>query len=302
MGKHISGQLFSRVSLRGVAITAASVLALGALATTSASVSRNASADTAPVGGLPATVSADALPTVQINGVAWAQVTVGNTVYVTGSFSQARPAGVALGGTGTVTRSNLLAYDITTGKLITTFNHSLNAQGLAIAASPNGSTVYVVGDFTTVDGRNPQPHRCLLDTATGALISTFTGNLNGSTKAVTANNSTVYVGGAFTTANGVAHQHLAAFSSSRRAAVVEPVDQRDGESLTNSTASAIVTAMVIAPDQLTRRRGRPVRPLGRRRAHRSWRSKRDHRRRQPWDVSQPDRRRRRGVEPHQPHR
>jgi hypothetical protein len=51
-----------------------------------------------------------------------------------------------------VTRSNLLAYDITTGKLITTFSHSLNAKGLAIAASPNGSTVYVVGDFTTVDG------------------------------------------------------------------------------------------------------------------------------------------------------
>ena len=88
------------------------------------------------------------MPTVQINGVAWAQVTVGNTVYVTGSFSQARPAGVALGGAGSVARSNLLAYDITTGKLITTFNHSLNAQGLAITASPNGSTVYVVGDFT----------------------------------------------------------------------------------------------------------------------------------------------------------
>ena len=139
MGKHISGQLSLRVSLRGIAITATAVLALGALATTSA-VSRHASADTAPVGGLPATVSADVLPTEQINGVAWAQVTVGNTVYVTGSFSQARPAGVAVGGAGSVTRSNLLAYDITTGKLITSFNHSLNAQGLAIAASPNGST------------------------------------------------------------------------------------------------------------------------------------------------------------------
>ena len=161
MGKHISGQLSARVSLRGIAITAAAILAVGTLATTSA-VSRHASADTAPVGGLPATVSADVLPTEQINGVAWAQVTVGNTVYVTGSFSQARPAGVAVGGAGSVTRSNLLAYDITTGNLITSFNHSLNAQGLAIAASPNGSTVYVVGDFTKVDGADPQPHRRLL--------------------------------------------------------------------------------------------------------------------------------------------
>jgi len=208
VGTHFSGQALSRVSLRGIAITAASVLALGALATTSA-VSRNASADTAPVGGLPATVSADALPTVQINGVAWAQVTVGNTVYVTGSFTQARPAGVAVGGAGTVTRSNLLAYNITTGVLITTFNHSLNGQGLAITVSPNGSTIYVVGDFTKVDGATHN-RIAAFSTATGALITTFTGNLNGSTKAVTANNSTVYAGGSFTTANGVAHQHPAA--------------------------------------------------------------------------------------------
>jgi PKD repeat protein len=247
VGKHISGQLFSRVSVRGVAITAAAVLALGALATTSASVSRNASADTAPVGGLPATVSADALPTVQINGVAWAQVTVGNTVYVTGSFTQARPAGVAVGGTGSVTRSNLLAYDITTGNLITTFNHSLNAQGLAIAASPNGSTVYVVGDFTKVDNATHN-HIAAFSTATGALISTFTGNLNGSTKAVTANNTTVYVGGGFTTANGVSHQHLAAFSSAGALQSWNPSTSATVSSF-NPTASAIITAMVIAPDQ-----------------------------------------------------
>ena len=246
MGKHIAGQLFSRVPLRGIAVTAAAILALGALATTSASVSRNASADTAPVGGLPATVSADALPTVQINGVAWAQVTVGNTVYVTGSFSQARPAGVAVGGTGTVTRRNLLAYDITTGKLITTFNHSLNAQGLAIAASPNGSTVYVVGDFTTVDGA-AHNRIAAFSTSTGAMISTFKGSLNGSTKAVTANNSTVYAGGSFTTANGVAHQHLAAFSSAGALLSWNP-SISSAASPTNQNGAAAVTAMVLAPD------------------------------------------------------
>ena len=176
-------------------MVAASALGIGGIAA-SAVVATGASADTVPVGTLPATVSADALPTVQINGVAWSQVTVGNTVYVTGSFSQARPAGVAVGGAGSVARSNLLAYDITTGKLITTFNHSLNGQGLAIVASPNGSTVYVVGDFTKVDGVTHN-RIAAFSTATGNLISTFTGNLNGSTKAVTANNSTVYVGGSF---------------------------------------------------------------------------------------------------------
>src|SRR4051812_50004100 len=40
-----------------------------------------AHADTAPTGGLPATVTADALPTAQVDGVVWSQVIVGNTVY-----------------------------------------------------------------------------------------------------------------------------------------------------------------------------------------------------------------------------
>src|SRR4051812_7414353 len=57
-----------------------------------------ASADTAPVDpALPTTVSSAVLPTVQINGVVWAQVIVGNTVYATGEFTSARPAGSALG-------------------------------------------------------------------------------------------------------------------------------------------------------------------------------------------------------------
>src|SRR3712207_9403217 len=77
-------------------------------------------ADTAPLDpanpATPVTVTADPLPTVQINGVAWAQVVVGNTVYVAGRFSTARPAG-APAGVGEVWRHNILAYDIRTGAL-----------------------------------------------------------------------------------------------------------------------------------------------------------------------------------------
>ena len=128
-----------------------SVLALAAATlVTASSAGSIARADTVPVNPAdPPTVSADALPTVQINGVVWSQVTVGNTVYATGSFTSARPAGSALG-TNETPRSNLLAYDITTGNLITSFNHSLNAQGLFLAASPDGSKVFVGGDFTQV--------------------------------------------------------------------------------------------------------------------------------------------------------
>ncbi len=60
----------------------------------------SAQADTQPAAGVPATASAKALPTWQINGVGWSQVVVGNTVYVTGKFATARPPGVACRGRG----------------------------------------------------------------------------------------------------------------------------------------------------------------------------------------------------------
>ena len=77
-----------------------SAVAATALVTAGLGLPGTAAADTTPPVGTPATVSTDALPTWQINGVVWSQVVVGNTVYVTGSFTKARPPGVAPGGTG----------------------------------------------------------------------------------------------------------------------------------------------------------------------------------------------------------
>jgi len=171
-----------------------------------------ANADTAPPTGTPATVSADALPTVQINGVVWAQATVGNTVYVTGQFTRARPAGAAAG-TSEVVRSNLLAYNITTGVLITTFAHSLNAQGRSITASPDGKRVYVGGDFTTVDGV-AHNHLAAFDVATGTLVAAFKPTVNATVRALSATNTVVYAGGDFTSAGGVARSYAAEFLAS----------------------------------------------------------------------------------------
>ncbi len=104
------------------------------------------------------TVTADALPTVQINGVVWDQVVVGNSVYVDRPVHPGPPGGCRRG-TNETARSNILAYDLTTGALITSFAPALNAQGLAIAASPDGSRIYVGGDFTQVNGVNRSPGR-----------------------------------------------------------------------------------------------------------------------------------------------
>jgi len=148
-----SARVWATTGVAAIVIGGAAAVTTGAL---------RAAADTAPPPGTPATVSADALPTVQQNGVVWAEVTVGNTVYATGSFSETYPAGAAKTTANQTPRANLLAFDITTGNLITAFNHALNAQGLGITASPDGSRVYVVGDFTTVDGQT-RNHIAALD-------------------------------------------------------------------------------------------------------------------------------------------
>ncbi len=208
-------RLRARRRLAGLAAPAALVLAaslpLAAPATAAPVEPTDARAAAAPrlPATVPATVSADALPTVQVDGVVWAQVIVGKRVYVTGSFSAARPAGAARGQEETP-RANLLAYDLETGELVSSWAPRLNAQGLAIAASPDGSRVYVGGDFTTANGARRE-RLVALDAATGALVDGFAPRVNARVRAVTAVGSAVYAGGSFTTSGGQARTRLAAF-------------------------------------------------------------------------------------------
>lgn len=162
-----------------------------------------------------AIASTTALPTVQVDGVVWSQVIVGNRVYATGMFSTARPAGAAAG-TSLTPRSNILAYDLTTGALIPSWAPSLNAQGLSITASADGSRIYVGGDFTAVDGvtRN---RLVALDATTGAVITAFRPGVNGTVRSLQVVGDVVYAGGLFTSTGGVARGRLAAFSATNGA-------------------------------------------------------------------------------------
>ncbi|WP_019629275.1 hypothetical protein [Actinomadura atramentaria] len=184
-------------------------LAAAALVAASLAPAIPAGADTAPPSGVPATVSADPLPTWQVNGVVWSMVTVGDTVYATGNFTKARPPGVAEGGAGEVDRQNILAFSLTTGNLVTSFHHVLNGQGLRIVASPDGKRVYVGGEFTAVDGQ-PRSRVAAFDTATGALVSSFAPVVSNKVRAIAATNSTVYLGGNFFNVNGKSRTRLAA--------------------------------------------------------------------------------------------
>ncbi|GAB3672559.1 hypothetical protein GCM10027589_42090 [Actinocorallia lasiicapitis] len=190
------------------ALTAAVLILAGMQGITTAP----AGADSQPPAGVPATVTTDPLPTWQVNGVVWDQVLVGNTVYATGSFATARPPGVAVGGAGQVNRGNILAYDITTGVVSSTFVHTLNGQGLRMAKSPDGSRVYVAGDFTTVDGQ-ARGHVAAFNTATGALDPNFKPNVSARIRGLAVSDTTVYMGGNFFAVNGSSRTRLGAVNA-----------------------------------------------------------------------------------------
>jgi hypothetical protein len=160
------------------------------------------------------TVTADPLPTVQIDsGVVWSQVVVGDTVYAGGKFDNTRPAGAAPGQSLTP-RGNLLAYNIRTGALLTSFAPKLNGQVTALSVSPDKKRLYVGGKFTTADSLT-RFNIAAYDLATGALVTTWKPSIGGSyVNAIAASNTTVYIGGLFTQANGVPRQNLAAVNAS----------------------------------------------------------------------------------------
>ncbi|MEQ4518932.1 PKD domain-containing protein [Pseudarthrobacter sp. B907] len=197
-------------------------------------------ADTAPADpaspSTPVTVSADALPTAQINGVAWTQLVIGNTVYVGGDFSLARPAG-APAGTGEVARNNILAYNLTTGELLNSFTPSFNAEVTALAASPDGSRLYVGGSFTTYNGATVW-RVVALNPSNGALIMSFLPKMSASVRTIVATDSTVYLGGLFGSVGSVARGRLAAFNAADGALLPwNPVAE-----------GGRVNAMALAPD------------------------------------------------------
>ena len=202
------------VRLRGVRkwCAATVALSLGAAALSFAPVPAQAADGPAP-NEQRSGVSADALPTVQLDsGMVWSQDIVGSTVYAGGTFSNVRPPDTTKG-TNLTPRANLLAYDIRTGDLVTTFAPSVNGTVKIVKASPDGSRIYVGGSFNTANSTT-RYNLAAFDAKTGALITSFNAPVGGSyVNALAVTDSTVYVGGLISGASGLVRKNLMAFST-----------------------------------------------------------------------------------------
>ena len=191
---------FRAVSSVGAVLTALP-LALGALAAPAAAPPAAA----AP--GQTALASPQALPTAQIDGVVWDQAVVGNTVYVVGEFTNARPAGAAAGENESP-RYNAMAYDITTGALLD-WAPKVNGKISSVEASADGSTIYLGGNFTSVNDETV--YRVAAVDAAGKR-KPLGASANGAVMdmELSPDGSTLYMSGSFTQLNSSSRQRAGA--------------------------------------------------------------------------------------------
>lgn len=131
---------------------------------------------------------------------------VGNMMVVGGTFTS-----ISAPGGARQTRPYLFAFNATTGAISTTFTPVLDRSVDVVAAHPDGVSVIVGGEFTTVNG-TASKKLAKLDVATGALDTRWKARTNGRVRDLVVSGGRVYVGGAFTAASATPRAGLAAFN------------------------------------------------------------------------------------------
>ena len=191
---------FRAASSVGAVLTALP-LALGAL------VAPTVAPPAAAAPGQVALASPQPLPTAQMDGIVLDQAVVGNTVYVVGEFKNARPAGAAAGENESP-RYNAMAFDITTGALLD-WAPKVNGKINAVEASADGSTIYLGGNFTSVNDETV--YRVAAVDAAGKR-KPLGASANGTVMdlELSPDGSTLYLGGSFTQINSSARQRAGA--------------------------------------------------------------------------------------------
>ena len=163
---------------RAVAAMAAAAVVVGGVGLALPGTARADSAPAPVTATDPVTVSADALPTVQINGVVWAQVVVGDTVYVAGKFTRARPAGAPAGDQrdGAQQPARLRHPHRAADHLLRAGPQRPGARRRRLPGRHPRSTSAATSPSPT--GR-PRNRVAAYDTRTGALVATFKPSVNG---------------------------------------------------------------------------------------------------------------------------
>ena len=128
---------------------------------------------------------------------------VGNILVYGGTFNAHElPDGTA------IPQRYLVAFNVNTGVVVSGFRPVLNGPVTSIEAGDVAGTVFVGGGFTTVNG-TAAPRLAKLELATGRLIRTFQGNVNGTVKTMARVGTRLFIGGSFTSVSGLPRANLA---------------------------------------------------------------------------------------------
>ena len=154
---------------------------------------------------------------VDIDGRVEGIAQVGNTIVAGGEFT-----GVAQVKDGPIIpRSNIFAFNATTGSISMTFAPVLNGRVLSIVPAGDGQSVFVGGAFTNVSGIS-RKRMVKLNVATGQVDPTFKANVDNWVWDAEVSGGRLYMAGVFTTVNGVARQALASVDPVTGALLPDP--------------------------------------------------------------------------------
>lgn len=201
--------------------------------------------------GLP--FSSDALPTWQTNGVVWELASTGGRVVVGGSFTQIRPGA---GQSGTARNvAGLAILDAATGQpascqLPAAFGSS-NAIVYSVDAAPDGRTVFVGGQFTSIGGVSVA-RLAEIDVINCRVTSFRAPSISSSVLAIDVSDQAVYFGGLFQTVGG---QQRRSFAMVNRSGALQPWVVNAYGATEDSYSQVVVPdknargdALVISPD------------------------------------------------------
>ncbi len=140
------------------------------------------------------------------NGTVRAVLIVGDTVYAGGDFTEVRGPG----GSPTLARARLAAWDVHTGAIRTGFAADANSTVRTLAS--DGTRLFVGGSFTTIRGVS-RSRLASVNLATGAVNTDFSANAGSHVYQLEVHQNRLYVGGGFTNIGGVSRGRLAAVST-----------------------------------------------------------------------------------------
>jgi hypothetical protein len=183
------------------------ILSAGALALSTIWIAGPASAQTGPVSAKPAKGTPQLAPTGTTEQVRQL-VQCGGTMYAVGSFTS-----ISWNGT-TFTRNNAFSFSATAPFTVSSWNPNVNGKVNSIALSPDCSTAYLGGKFTSIGGTTVR-NIAAVSASTGAVVTSFAHNANGQVETLLSYNGHLLTGGYYTSINGSSsHKYMTSLNPS----------------------------------------------------------------------------------------